>query len=71
MKKTFKLDGLDCASCAAKIEKGVAKLDGVENATVNFATAKLTIEGDADKMENIIEAAGAIAKKSDAILRKA
>jgi copper chaperone CopZ len=71
VKKTFKLEGLDCASCAAKIEAGIAKLDGVNSATVNFATAKLIIEGEDDKMEKIIESAEAVAKKQDAVMRKA
>ena len=36
MKKTIKLVDLDCAHCAAKIEKAVKKLDGVADASVNF-----------------------------------
>ena len=46
MKKTFRLEGLDCANCAAKIERGIAALDGVSNASVNFMTGKLTIEAE-------------------------
>ena len=33
MKKTFKLEGLDCANCAAKIENAVKKIDGVSSAS--------------------------------------
>lgn len=40
MKKTYLLNGLDCAHCAAKIEKGVADIDGVTNASVSFLTTK-------------------------------
>ena len=36
VKKTFLLEDLDCAHCAAKIEDAVSKIDGVEKATVNF-----------------------------------
>lgn len=46
MKKTFKLDGLDCANCAAKIENAVKALDGVASASVNFMTAKMVIDGE-------------------------
>ena len=46
MTGTFKLDGLDCANCAAKIERAVKKLDGVTEATVNFLSAKMIIEGE-------------------------
>src|SRR6266508_4665696 len=41
------LDGMTCASCAARIEKKLNKLDGVK-ATVNFATEQVTIHSDAD-----------------------
>ncbi len=42
MKKTFKLQDLDCANCAAKMENEINKLEGVE-ATVSFMTQKLTV----------------------------
>ena len=45
MKKTYLLEGLCCANCAAKIERGVADIDGVTDASVNFLTTKLTFEG--------------------------
>jgi len=44
MKKEYFLNGLGCANCAAKIEAAVGKLDGVNEAAVNFATAALIIE---------------------------
>ncbi len=44
MKKTFLLEGLCCANCAAKIETGINKLDGIDNATISFLTSKLVIE---------------------------
>ncbi len=73
MKKTFKLVGLDCANCAAKIEDKVSKLEGVSNATVNFMTTKLVIEAEDDKMDGIIDAAKAIVKKfePDVVVQKA
>lgn len=63
MKKTYLLDGLCCANCAAKIERGVAAIDGVTNASVSFLTTKLVIEGDDDKMDEIVEAAMKVVKK--------
>ena len=42
MKKTFKLEDLDCANCAAKMENAIKKLDGVKDATVSFMTQKMT-----------------------------
>lgn len=44
VKKEILLDGLDCANCAMKIEKGVSKIDGVSEASVNFVNKTLTFE---------------------------
>lgn len=63
MKKTFRLEGLDCANCAAKIEAAVNKIEGVKEATVNFLTTKMVIEGDDDKMSEIILKAEQVVKK--------
>ncbi len=41
--RTYKISGMTCASCAAKVERLVSKLDHVETASVNLATEKLTI----------------------------
>lgn len=57
MKKTFKLEDLDCANCAAKMETAIKKLDGVKNATVSFMTQKLTIEADDERFDEVVKAA--------------
>ena len=44
MKKSYKLQDLDCANCAAKMETAINKIDGVNKATVSFMTQKLTID---------------------------
>ena len=46
MKETFAISGMHCASCAARIEKGVGEAAGVNSATVNFAAEELTVEYD-------------------------
>ncbi len=73
MKKTFRLEGLDCANCAAKMEKAINELDGVKNATVNFMSTKMVIEAEEDKMEAVIGSAEKIIKKiePDVVLKKA
>jgi Cu+-exporting ATPase len=40
------LTGMHCASCAARIEKGLAEAHGVASAAVNFATARATVQFD-------------------------
>lgn len=45
-KEDIKIVGMTCAACAQRIQKAVGKLDGVINASVNFATEKLSVEYD-------------------------
>ena len=45
-KHTFNISGMSCAACAARIEKGLSKLEGVKQAAVNFAIEKATVEYD-------------------------
>ena len=44
---TFRVTGMDCASCAQTVENGVAKLDGVELCQLNFTTETLRVSGTA------------------------
>ncbi len=44
MKKVYKLENLNCANCAAKMENAIKKIDGVKGASISFMTQKLTIE---------------------------
>ncbi len=73
MKKKFILEGLGCANCAAKMEKAINELDGVKEATVNFMTQKLVIEGEDEKMPTIVQAAEKIVKdiEPDTVMKKA
>ena len=43
MRKSFKLDEIDCANCARKLQDELAKLDGVAAVSVNFMTQKRTL----------------------------
>ena len=62
MKKNFKLENLDCANCAAKMESAINKIDGV-NATISFMTSKLTLEADDAAFDSAVEAAQKAIKK--------
>ena len=44
-KKTYKIKGMSCASCAVKIEKALLKTPGVEKAVVNFFMQEATVTG--------------------------
>ena len=63
MKKIIKLEGLCCANCAAKIEEGVKKLDGVNSASLSFMTQRLIMEVEDGREDELVEAARAIAAK--------
>ncbi len=63
-KKVLILEGLDCANCAAKIETQTKSLEGVNNATVDFVSKKLTIEvADKKEFNRILGEVTAIVKK--------
>ena len=55
MRKVFKLEDLDCANCAAKMEDAINKIDGVEKATMSFMAQKLTIVADDDRFDAIMD----------------
>ena len=63
MKKTYALEDLDCANCAAKMEAAINKIDGVIEAKVSFMTQKLTIEADEKDFDKILKAAQKAIKK--------
>ena len=62
MKRVYKLEGLDCVDCAAKLERKLAAIDGITSANINFMTLKCTLEAEAEKMNEIIEKALEIIK---------
>lgn len=55
MKKVFRLKDLDCTNCAAKMERSINKIDGVESASVSFMSQKLTIEADESRFDSIMD----------------
>lgn len=63
MKKIFKMEELDCAHCAAKMEAEVNKLDGVSKATISFMTQKLTVDADDEKFDQIMMEVRNVCKK--------
>ncbi|MEG0566612.1 MAG: cation transporter [Hungatella sp.] len=63
MKKKFKLEDLDCANCAAKMEGAINKIDGVREATVSFMTQRLVIDADDVRFDDIMKEVVAVCKK--------
>ena len=63
MKKRYDMIDLDCANCAAKMERNILKIDGVFSASVSFMAQKLTIEADDERFEQIMDEVVKVCKK--------
>ena len=63
MKKTYRIEELDCANCAAKVERAIQKIDGVQSASVSFISQKLTLEADDAVFDSVFKQAVKAAKK--------
>ena len=63
MKKTFKLENLDCANCAAKMQAGIEAIDGVTFASVNFIMQKMTLEAPDERFEAIFKEAVKVCRR--------
>ena len=69
MKKKFKLEDLDCANCAAKMEDAIKKIDGVNDATMSFMTQKLTVDADDERFDAIMDEIVAVCAKVETDMR--
>ncbi len=63
MKKKFKLEDLDCANCAAKMEEAIKKIEGVSDASVSFMTQKMTVDAADDRFDEIMKEVVAVCAK--------
>ncbi len=55
MKKKFKLEDLDCANCAAKMEAAIKKIPGINDANVDFMMQKMTIDADDASFDTVMD----------------
>lgn len=55
MKKKFKLEDLDCANCAAKMEEAIRKIKGVKDVNVSFLAQKMTIETEDENFDAVMK----------------
>lgn len=65
MKKRFQMENLDCANCAAKMERAIEKIPGVEHVTISFLMQKMTLEAQEDRFDEIVGQAAAACAKID------
>ena len=62
MKKTYKIE-VDCANCAAKVEKAISKIEGVKEVNINFMTQKMILDINDDIFDETYKKAIKVAKK--------
>jgi len=65
MTKKFRLKGLDCANCAAKMENKISKIKGVNSVNINFMTMKMSIDIEDSKSDEILESVVTAINKID------
>ena len=65
MNYNFKIKGLDCANCAAELERAIQKIDGVNESTISFMTEKLVIECDEEKKEEVMKKVQKVIKREE------
>ena len=63
MKKVYRLENLGCANCAAKMERAISRIDGVESASVGFMTRRLIIEAEESDLDVILDKAQSLISK--------
>jgi len=62
MEMKYKLTGLDCPNCVARMEKIIGKVPGVKSVSINFATGKTIIVYDGNEEETSKNAEAAVKK---------
>lgn len=65
MTKTYKMQDLDCANCARKMEDAIRKLEGVTEVHVNFLTQKMILTADDARFEEIVREAVKCVRRVD------
>ncbi len=65
MKNKFKINGLDCANCAAKLEEEIQKIEGVNEASISFMTERLVIECDENEKQEVMDKVNKVIKKEE------
>lgn len=63
MKKVYKLEDLDCANCAAKMECAIQKIEGVNSASVNFMVQRMTIDANDENFDSIMKQVVKVCRK--------
>ena len=55
MRRSFRLDEIDCANCARKLQDALARVEGVTSVSINFMTQKMTLEAADDQFGAVLD----------------
>lgn len=65
MQYKYSIKGLDCANCAAELERQISKVDGVKSASISFMSEKLVIECDENEKDDVMERVKKVIKREE------
>lgn len=65
MKIKCKIKGIDCANCAAELERKIQKIEGIDEASISFMTERLVIECKDEIKDEIMEKVKSVVKKEE------
>ena len=65
MKSRFKIKGLDCANCAAELERAIEKIDGIDNVSNSFIAERMELEFEDVKKEEIMKKLNKVIKREE------
>lgn len=65
MKSKFQMKGLDCANCAASLERAIQKIEGVEMATISFMTQRMELTYEETEKEEILDKVKKVIQKEE------
>ena len=55
MKKVYKITDIDCANCAAKLERALAKVEGVQNVSISFLSQRLALVAEDGRFDEVFD----------------
>ena len=70
MNSKFKVKGLDCANCAAELERAIQKIEGIKNANISFMTERMELEYDENNEDEIIKKVKKVIKREEPEVKK-
>ena len=65
MSVKYIIKGLDCANCAAELERAISKIDGISAVNINFITEKMELEYDEENEEEIVKKLKKVIKREE------